>query len=260
MNKYLHIAKTNLFNSTIYLKDLVWSSAFIVVIIFILANLWKVIFGTNEYIAGFTLVMMIWYVVMTESIVTSQSRVLEEIGDEVINGNIANYLTKPYNYIMYKYAYNFGRAILKFTITFVMCAVVAYLMIGPLNINIIHIPFILLIVMLAITLDFIIMSFIGIFAFWFEDSKALAFIYSKIVFTIGGMLVPLEIFPLWLYNISIKLPFSYIAYYPAKLFVNFTFQSFLQVLLVQIVWIIIFGLLALITYNKLIKKLSINGG
>jgi ABC-2 type transport system permease protein len=260
MNKYLHIAKTNLFNSTMYIKDLAWSSTFIAVIIFILANLWKVIFGTNEYIAGFTLVMMIWYIVMTESIVTAQSRVLEEIGDEVISGNIANYLTKPYNYIIYKYAYNFGRAILKFSITFVMCAIVAYLMIGPTEISIISIPFIILAILLAITLDFMIMAFIGMFAFWLEDAKGLSFIYAKIIFTVGGMLVPLEIFPIWLYNISIKLPFSYIAYYPAKLFVNFSFQSFIQVVLMQIFWILLFAILALITYNKLIKKLSINGG
>ena len=102
MNKYIHIAKTNFINNLMYLRDIIWSSAFIAIILFIFVHLWRVIFGSNEYIAGFTIVMMLWYVVMTESIVTAQSKVMEDIGDEIITGSIANYLSKPYNYILYQ--------------------------------------------------------------------------------------------------------------------------------------------------------------
>ncbi|MGV8141277.1 MAG: ABC transporter permease [Candidatus Woesearchaeota archaeon] len=260
MNKYLHIARTNLINNLAYLQDVIWNSAFIGVIIFIFYNLWKVIFGSNEYIAGFTIVMMLWYLVMTESIVTAQSQVLEDIGDEMITGNIANYLNKPYSYILYKYAYSIGRSIIKFFTTFIISSIIVLLLLGPLEINPSHIPFILLIVLLAMTLNFIIMAFLGIFAFWLEDAKAIEFVYNKIVFTLGGMLVPLEIFPQWLQTISLYLPFSYIAYYPAKLFVGFEFGLFFKVIAIELVWITVFIILTTTAYKLCIRRVSINGG
>jgi ABC-2 type transport system permease protein len=105
-----------------------------------------------------------------------------------------------------------------------------------------------------------IMAFLGVFAFWLEDAKGLEFLYSKIVFTLGGMLVPLEIFPQWLHTICIYMPFSYIAYYPAKLFVGFTFAMFFKVLLFELVWIVAFIILTAIAYKLCIRRVSINGG
>ncbi len=260
ISKYYYIAKTNFISSLTYIQDVIWSSTFIAIIIFIFVNLWKAIFGTNEYIAGFTIVMMLWYLVMTESIVTSQSRVLEDIGDELISGNITNYLNKPYNYILYKFSTSIGASLLKFAITFIAGSIVVYIFIGPMTIALWTIPLIAIIVMLALILNFTIMSFLGIFALWLEDAKSLEFVYNKIVFTLGGMLIPLEIFPTWLYKLSLLLPFSLVAYYPSKLFVSFSMMLFFKILLLEIIWIIIFVILATIAYKICIKKISINGG
>jgi ABC-2 type transport system permease protein len=105
-----------------------------------------------------------------------------------------------------------------------------------------------------------IMAFLGVFAFWLEDAKGLEFLYSKIVFTLGGMLVPLDIFPQWLHTICIYLPFSYIAYYPAKLFVGFDFTSFFKILSMEIVWITVFVILTALVYKWCIRRVSVNGG
>jgi ABC-2 type transport system permease protein len=260
MNKYICIARTNFINSLAYFQDTIWSSVFIALILFIFVNLWTVVYGSNLYIEGFTIAMMLWYLVMTESIVTSQSKVLEDIGDEIVTGNITNYLSKPYNYLIYKYAFSIGKSILKFFITFAAGGIVVYALLGPIHVSLWSIPLILLIAFLAITLNFIIMAFLGVFALWFEDSRSLAFVYSKIVFTVGGMLVPLEIFPKWLYTISISLPFSYVAYFPAKLFVDFNIGMFVNVLLMELFWITIFIIVTALAYKVCMRKVSINGG
>ena len=258
--KYYAIAKTNFINSFTYIFDTLASTFFIGIVIFIFIYLWKAIYASNEIIAGFTIVMMLWYLVMTEAIVTSQSRVLQEIGEEVISGNIANYLTKPYNYLLYKYAYTIGRAILRFLLIFIVCGIIVLLMLGPLTIALYVLPFIMITAFLAITLHFLMMASFALFALWFENAQALEFIYSKIVFTIGGMLIPLELFPAWISGISMFLPFSYVAYHPAKLFVAFSFQNFIQVATMQIVWVTVFLLIAIIMYKTYIKRLQINGG
>jgi ABC-2 type transport system permease protein len=201
-----------------------------------------------------------WYFVMTESIVTSHQRIVEEIGDDVISGEIANYLNKPYNYILYKYFASIGKATFKFFLTFIVGAIVVIIFLGGIKIEIYSIPFILLIVFLAITLHFTMMALLGLFAFWIEDPRSLTFVYSKIVFTIGGMLIPLEFFPDWLSKISQYLPFSYVAYYPSKLFVSFSISSFIQIFIVELIWIGLFIGIIKLFYNNHCKRLSVNGG
>lgn len=258
--KYIEIGKINLFNSLVYIVDNIANSLFIGLIIFIFINLWRVIYAEKPLIEGFTIVMMIWYLVMTESIVTSQGRVVEEIGEEVQSGNIANTLNKPYNYILYQYASNLGRTTIRFSTSFLIGALIATIFMGVLEINLLILPFILLTVLMAITINFLLMAMLGIVAFWLENARALYFIYQKIVFTIGGMLLPLEIFPNWLRTISENLPFSFIAYYPAKLFVKFELSLFIEVIVKQLLWVLVIAAITYLVYKICVKRVSINGG
>jgi len=209
------------------------------VYIFIFISLWKVVYAhESSIIEGFTLSMMIWYLVMTESIVTSLGKIVEKIGDKVQSGEITNSLTKPYNFIFFEYASTMGGFDVPWQ----------------------ALPLIAIIIVLALTLHFLIMALLAIFSFWLEDTKSLNFVYDKIVFILGGMLAPLEIFPTWLEQITKYLPFSYIAYYPAKLWVQFSLHNFWSVVLGEIIWIIITIIALAIAYRICIKNISINGG
>ena len=259
--KYWEIAKINFYNSLVYRMDFFASSVFVGVIIFILISLWKAIYSSeSNIIEGFTLSMMIWYLVMTESIVTSPGRVVETIGDEIQSGNIAQSLNKPYNYVFYQYTCSMAKSLIRFFLTFMIGAFITIIFIGGLNISIRHIPLVLLAAFLALTLHFLMMAFIAVFALWVEDSKSMNFIYSKIVFVLGGMLLPLEIFPEWLARISKVMPFSYVAYFPAKVFVNFDWIFFIKVLTGQLAWILVMIIAISIAYKICFKKISINGG
>jgi ABC-2 type transport system permease protein len=261
LSKYWETGKVSFYNSLMYSSDLIAKSLFIGLIIFIFINLWQVVYGAgNGIIEGFTINMMIWYFLLTESIVTSPGRIIEIIGDEVQSGNIAHSLNKPYNYILFQYSSSIGSTILRFGMTFIIGSIIVLSMVGGFSISWIHLPLVIVAVILALTLHFLMMALLGIFAFWFEDARSLNFVYQKIVFIIGGMLLPLEIFPDWLANISKALPFSYIAYYPAKLFVSFNWNFFIQTILRQLLWILLMIILIIIAYKTFVKKISINGG
>lgn len=204
--------------------------------------------------------MMIWYLVLTESIVTSQGKIIIEIGKEVINGDIANYLNKPYHYLFYKYSSTIGSTIANFSLTLLITGLVATLLVGPITINPLNIPLILSSCLLGITLHFSMMATLGIFTLWIEDSRSLDFLYQKLIFVAGGMLAPLDIFPTWFANITLILPFSYAVYAPAMLFVNFNIERFVETILIQIFWIIITSSIALILFKFLLRRVSINGG
>ncbi len=259
--KYWEVWKITWSNSIAYKFDFIAHALFIAMVVFSFIFLWKAVYGeTTTLIQGYTITMMVWYLVLAESIVTGPGHFIEEIGDEIQSGNIAQHLNKPYNYIAFKYISTLSKTIIRGMVTFAIAGAVAFVFLGGLQLSWSALPLIVLLIFLALALHLIIMAIVGILAFWIEDSFSLYFVYHKFVFVLGGMFVPLEIYPGWLEMISKNLPFSYIAYYPAKMFVQFSSSAFWSILGHQIAWIgIMMGALILL-YQLCIRKISINGG
>jgi ABC-2 type transport system permease protein len=260
MNKYWAIGKINFINSFVYVGDQLASAAFIAIIIFIFGQLWSVIISEGGVVSGFTFGMLIWYLVMTEAITTSFNQVIKSISNEITSGAIANYLNKPYHYYLYKYSSTIGGALFKFILTFLFAGAAALIITSEFSFSFVALPLVFIVVFLAITLHFAMMFLLGVLAFWLEEARALNLIYQKIVFTLGGMLVPLEVYPLWFQRIGESLPFSYVAYYPAKLFVQFSLEDFFNILAVQGMWLLIIGVSGAFLFTRGMRKVSINGG
>jgi ABC-2 type transport system permease protein len=197
---------------------------------------------------------------MTESIVTSGSTVIREVNADIQGGGIAYQLNKPYSYIGYYFSKSLSYKLISFAVTFVIGSILVYFLVGGISVNVLNLPFVAISVFLALALDFFMLLSIALLAFWFEDTTSLRWIYDKILFTVGGMLVPLEIFPSWLEKISSVLPFSFAVYQPAKLFVSFSVERFLEVVSVQIGYILLFVLISILIYKKGIGRVNINGG
>lgn len=259
MKKYIHIGKINFLNNIQYLAEFLFKAVFILLILFIFANIWRTIYSGIPVIEGFTLAMMMWYLLMTESIVTSSPQIVKDINKEIQSGEIAYQLNKPYNYVLYHLSRTFSYRLIGFVMTFVIGAVLIYAMAGGIEFSFLTVPFLIITIILAFVLDFFMLVSIALLAFWLEDTNSFKWIYDKILFTIGGMLVPLEIFPDWLAKLSLALPFSFVAYHPAKLFVDFSMPLFLQTLGIQFGYILLFTGIAFIIYRLGVRRVNING-
>lgn len=247
ITKYSYITKISLSNNLVYFGDFLARNFFFVFIIYIYMMLWTNIYGSKgDNIAGFTLNQMIWYLVVTEIVTLSRSNVFNEVNQDVKNGNIAYMLNKPYNYILYCFSNSLGEMGVKLLTNAIVGLIIGVLCVGPLkNFNFIHLPFIIISILLGIFINFFIHISLSLTSFWLEENSAFFWIYSKLVFTLGGMLIPLELFPEWLKNISLNLPFAYVTYAPAKLAVNFSFDRFLYTVAFQIMYLGIFFLLSM---------------
>ena len=54
-------------------------------------------------------------------------------------------------------------------------------------------------------------------AFWLRDIRATWYLYQKVIFIVGGMLIPLEVLPDGVEAVARALPFMAMAYVPARL-------------------------------------------
>jgi hypothetical protein len=91
-------------------------------------------------------------------------------------------------------------------------------------------------VVLAVTLNLIAQHLFAGAAFWLSDAKSTWFLYQKLVFILGGMLLPIEVLPHGLEAVARFLPFVAMAYVPARLSSRH-FESWLLAL--QVGWIVI---------------------
>ena len=85
-------------------------------------------------------------------------------------------------------------------------------------------------------------------------------IYQKFVFILGGFLIPLDFYPNWLQTIAKALPFAYMIYGPSKLFVSPSVDLFINIISLQIVWIVVLGAILILAYRRGIAYLTVNGG
>lgn len=260
--KYYEIMRVSLQNSMTYLYDVFFRALFLVVVIFIFVQLWRTTYGATEstVVAGLTLRRMIWYLVLTESIILSRPRKVLEISDDVKSGAIAYALGKPYSYVLFHYFRFLGETAARFPVNLLVGGMIATVMVGPIYTSLISLPAVVIAVLLAITIDFFLSMAIGLLAFWVEDTTAFFWIYEKMLFTIGGMLVPLEIFPPLLQKISRALPFNLIVYGPARLLVDFSLEGFGRLVASQMMWGVVLFAAAHIVFSLGAKRVSIHGG
>lgn len=262
--KYLEVAKIEFLNSLAYFYEFLAGAGFIAIILFVFYNMWSVVykFSGTAIISGFGFATMMYFLLMSESVTFTDGgrRVGKKISEEIKSGEIAYSLNKPYNFIAYNYAYYIGPALISIFITFILGFMLFSFLVGLPAINPIITPFVTLTVLLSVTIDFLIYLSIGLLSLWFEDISAFIWMQQKFVFILGGMLLPLEFFPKILQDISINLPFAYIAYAPAKLFVSFSVEFFIQTVLMQLLWVGFFSVMAIALFKLGSKKVSINGG
>ncbi len=103
--KYLKVFSINLKNRMAYIHDLVFSSFFMVLIIFIFLKLWQAVFSAGGYahLCGHSLRDMIWDMVITESVVLSLPPAHQELSEQGKSGQIAGLLVRAMNLVLDPY-------------------------------------------------------------------------------------------------------------------------------------------------------------
>lgn len=263
MKKYLFILKSELMSNLQYIFNIVAGTIGFVVVIFIFLNLWNYIYSDpSELINGYTKNQMIWYVIITEILWSTLGgrKLCKKISDDVRGGNIAYNINKPYNYIGYSLANHLGTALIRYFVYIIIGIVLGLIFLKSFpTLNILSILAVILTGLLATIISSLIIIFIGLLSFIIEDSNPFYWLYSKLILVIGT-LFPIEYFPQVIRPILNLSPVYVVCYGPAKLFVDFKLNTFIIVLISQIIYILITWILCASLYKKGVKKLNVNGG
>jgi len=263
MRKYFYIYQSEVMTNLQYVFDIVVGLIGYIIIIFILLNLWQYIYSNpKELINGYSMNQMIWYVIVTEILVMSIKgrKLCKKIAADVKSGNIAYNLNKPYKYVEYVLFHHLGSTTIQFIIITLLGLSFGALCLHTFpSINVIQGLGILLSCILSIIINCLLIISIGLVSFFIEDANPIYWVYSKLILIIG-VIFPIEFFPVSLQPILKYSPIYAVSYGPAKLFIDFTSQVFIEVLLVQLLYLGISFLICHAVYSLGVRKLNVNGG
>ena len=110
-------------------------------------------------------------------------------------------------------------------------------------------------------LGFFIEASLGLVSFWFLEVTSLIFVYNLLNFFLSGHMFPLDLLPVWASEFVSLLPFQYLAYYPAAIFLGtIPPDQIWQGLAVEACWLVIFIIIARVMLNRGIHRYSGFGG
>lgn len=245
-----------------YPAELWLRTIFVLIIMFVFSSLWHTTYGEmgRARLGGLSLDQMLWYLAITESIVLSRPRDAVRIDQEVRSGQLAYDLARPYNYLLYGCALVLGERLPRLLVTLLVAATMATLFSGTVGVSLLGLAGALPCLALALTIDFLFVIAIGLAGFWVEDAAQFLFIYDRFLMILGGMLLPLELFPAPLAAVARLLPFSAIVYAPARIAVAPAAGDFLALLARQAAWLGVAALLAGMLFAYATRRLQSNGG
>ncbi|MBU7582907.1 MAG: ABC-2 family transporter protein [Nostoc sp. TH1S01] len=262
ITKYIWIAWTSARSNLAYITEVASRAVFLFVILYIFLQLWRVTYAeTNaQQLGDFTLAQMLWYLGITESIVLSAPTIAQEVDEDVRTGALAVQLIRPLSYPLYRLWTSLGERTVRFGLNLTVSIALALLFVGFIPLNLSGILLFLLSLPLAFVLDFLATFLVGLGAFWLENTTGLLLIYSRINMILGGMLIPLDLFPEQWQAILRNLPFASIIYGPARLFVQPDLSFAGQLLIRQVLAIGVLSLLVAFVYSTAVKRIHANGG
>jgi ABC-2 type transport system permease protein len=233
--------------------------------------LWQAIYsGSNQAELGsasvqFTYKEMIAYLLMTNisRMFSSMPGLAGGIAREIREGTMKRYLVQPIDMVGYLLVYRIAHKITYIIMSFIPYALLFFLCrdffdgfpdkstIAVFGVSLI----------LSFLVGFFFEVCVGMVGFWFLEVTSLLYIVMTLNFFISGHMLPLDLLPDpwgWLLKL---LPFQYMAYFPAVVFLGKVEGTTLVIqLLGGLFWAIFFMVLARILYRLGLRRYSAFGG
>lgn len=227
--------------------------------------LWRGIFLSNNQVFGYTqggIFTYIFLVLVVSALVTSAPSA-DNVGSEIANGDLSNYLVRPISYLKYWFtrdlsskALNMVFASVEFTVLFLILH--PQLSLPP---NLISGLGFLICAFLAILLYYFINMSSRFLAFWSpENVWPFAFLIFAVGDILGGMMFPLDILPKGVSLFLQFTPFPYLIYFPSAIFLGrFSTLDTARIVFQTSAWVILAYLLCQFLWRRGLKTYGSEG-
>lgn len=269
MLKYFKILRISLVERLAYRADFFLTTFFRFLPLITTFLLWEAIYAGSgkETIADFTRDKMIAYLLLVQisRMFSSMPGLSTGIARDIRDGNLKKYLLQPIDMLWYLLSYRGAHKIAYIATTALPYALLFFLfrhVFGDLPGPEIWLAY-LISLLLAFLIGFFFEACIGIAGFWLLEVTSLMYIINIFTYFVSGQMFPLELLAEYPYvtEVLVVLPFQYLAYFPAMVFLEKKTGSDLFIgLAIEAGWAIALMLLSRWMYRLGLRHYSAYGG
>lgn len=182
-------------------------SVLFVMILTIFSRLWQAVEAEGR-LPSLSARELVWYLAVTEWIVIGLPQPHLSMEAEVRSGEFTAVLTRPVPWLAAKLAEALGALVVRLLVLGLAGFAAAYLLAGGLPREPLGLLAVLPLGLLAGVLGTLIYALVGLCTFWLGDAAPVAWVVQKLLFLLGGMILPLAFYPPLLGEIAAWTPFA----------------------------------------------------
>ena len=271
VRKYVNIYRVSLMERLAYRGDFLLGSVlrFLPLVTSIL--LWRAAYDgappDKKVFQGFTVDEMVAYLLLVHvsRMFSSMPGLAYGVARDIREGTLKKYLIQPLDLIGYLLSYRAAHKSAYIATSVIPYAIFFILFCGFLQG--VHMPAAPRLIayavslLLAFAVGFLFETCIGLIGFWFLEITSFLYVVNTVNFFVSGHLFPLDLLPpfwRWLFKL---LPFQYMAYFPAAIFLGkVPDNELVQGLLIEAAWAAALLVLARLLYARGLRRYSAYGG
>lgn len=263
MNKYILIISNSIQEFFVYRLNFILWRVRVIISILITYFLWQTIYTGRSNVFGYDQAQMLTYIIMItflNGVVLSTQTF--RIADEINTGTLSNFLIRPLNYFGYVASRDIADKTLNTFFSILEIFLLIFLLKPPLFLqtSIFWLVLFLATSFLSAVLFFEIGSLLSLIGFWSRETWAPRFLFFILVTFLAGTYFPLDIFPKTIYNFLELLPFTYLIFFPLKVYLgNMEIFYLWRGLSIMLLWIVLIFVILNFVWRKGLKMYRSEG-
>jgi ABC-2 type transport system permease protein len=257
--KYVAVAAVAARHGLAHRAVLAGRSVFYVLLLLIFSRLWRVVLDRGA-VEGAGAKEMLWYLAITEWVILGAPLPHQDIERDVRTGQVAYGLPRPLSYVGGKVAENVGSLLVRMATLGVVGFVAAWALAGGLPDDPRGLTVAVPLALLAGVVSVVYGVAIGVSAFWLQDASPVYWVWQKLTFVLGGLILPLSIYPAWLQDVARCTPFPWMLYGPGRCALGLDVGTAIATATALVGWGLAGTLLLAVLYRRGLRVLDVNGG
>jgi len=259
MQKYFKIFSLSLIHTFRNYKALLGLSIFLLICLVIFSNLWKFMAAKT---GTFHLdpAELLWYIALNEWVLISLPPPEREMELDLRSGKLAYLLPRPISYLCAIFFESLGILSANLCVLGVVAFGFTWMQVGSLPLAPSALPVLIGLGLLAGMVGILFQMLIGLSAFWIHEIEPFTWIWEKLLFALGGLILPLSVYPDWWQKVAQYTPFPYLLGYRSALVIDYSVSAVFLI----IGGLLFFGLCGIAAlsflYRKGLKILNIGEG
>jgi ABC-2 type transport system permease protein len=202
---------------------------------------------------------LFWYLATTECIALAVGNPYRVVEASIGNGDIAAALLRPIPFAHAMLAEWAGQTLHRVVVLAAGGLVAGLLITGNLPIDIATLPILLLSMAIGCVCVLLCNLQVGYAAAWMGSSTPIFWIWQKLLFVLGGLMIPLTLYPPTLRLVAKYSPFASMLYAPGSMMLDSSWSSMIASISLQCAWLVALSVVTWMVDSATTKRFLLQG-